>query len=48
MTIKVGLASLGCATNQVDGDMLMASLTNAGFALSDEAALPYVAIRKPC
>ena len=31
MAIKVGMVSLGCAKNQVDGEMLMASLKNAGF-----------------
>lgn len=33
MAIKVGMVSLGCAKNQVDGEMLMANLKNAGFEL---------------
>lgn len=44
MAIKVGMVSLGCAKNQVDGEMLMASLKNAGFELCDDAALADVAI----
>ena len=48
MAIKVGMVSLGCAKNQVDGEMLMASLKNAGFELSDDAALADVAVVNTC
>lgn len=48
MAIKVGMVSLGCAKNQVDGEMLMASLRNAGFELSDDAALADVAVVNTC
>lgn len=48
MAIKVGMVSLGCAKNQVDGEMIMASLKNAGFELSDDAALADVAIVNTC
>lgn len=48
MAIKVGMVSLGCAKNQVDGEMLMASLRNAGYELSDDAALADVAIVNTC
>ena len=48
MAIKVGMVSLGCAKNQVDGEMLMASLKNAGFELCDDAALADVAIENTC
>lgn len=48
MAIKVGMVSLGCAKNQVDGEMLMASLKNEGFELSDDAALADVAIVNTC
>ena len=44
MAVRVGMVSLGCAKNQVDGEMLMASLKNAGYELSDDAALADVAI----
>ena len=47
MAIKVGMVSLGCAKNQVDGEMLMASLKNAGFELCDDAALADVRAH-PC
>ncbi len=48
MAIKVGMVSLGCAKNQVDGEMLMAKLREAGFELSDDAALADVAIVNTC
>lgn len=48
MAIKVGMVSLGCAKNQVDGEMLMASLKNAGFELHDDAALADIAIVNTC
>ena len=48
MAIKVGMVSLGCAKNQVDGEMLMANLKNAGFELCDDAALADVAIGNTC
>ena len=48
MAIKVGMVSLGCAKNQVDGEMLMANLKNAGFELHDDAALADVAIVNTC
>ena len=48
MAVRVGMVSLGCAKNQVDGEMLMASLKNAGHELSDDAALADVAIINTC
>ena len=48
MPIKVGMVSLGCAKNQVDGEMLMASLKQNGFELSDDAALSDIAIVNTC
>ena len=42
------MVSLGCAKNQVDGEMLMANLKNAGFELCDDAALADVAIVNTC
>lgn len=32
--IKIGMASLGCPKNQVDGEMLLASLKNEGFVIT--------------
>lgn len=48
MAYKVGMVSLGCAKNQVDAELLMASLKNAGYELSDDAALADVAIVNTC
>lgn len=48
MAYKVGMVSLGCAKNQVDAEMLMATLKNAGYELSNDAALADVAIVNTC
>lgn len=48
MAIKVGMVSLGCAKNQVDGEMLMAALKQGGFELVDDAALADIAIVNTC
>ena len=48
MAYKVGMVSLGCAKNQVDGEVLMASLKNAGFLTVDDAALADIAIVNTC
>lgn len=48
MAIKVGMVSLGCAKNQVDGEMLMAALTEGGFETVDDAALADIAIVNTC
>lgn len=48
MAIKVGIVQLGCAKNQVDGEMLMAALQADGFELCDDAALADVAIVNTC
>ena len=48
MAYKVGMVSLGCAKNQVDGEVLMASLKNAGFLPVDDAALADIAIVNTC
>ncbi len=48
MAVKVGMVSLGCAKNQVDGEMLMAALKNGGFETVDDAALADIAIVNTC
>lgn len=48
MAIKVGMVSLGCAKNQVDGEMLMAALKNGGFETVADAALADIAIVNTC
>ncbi len=48
MSVKVGMVSLGCAKNQVDGEMLMAALKKGGFETVDDAALADIAIVNTC
>ncbi len=48
MAYKVGMVSLGCAKNQVDGEVLMASLKSAGFETVDDAARADIAIVNTC
>ena len=48
MAYTVGMVSLGCAKNQVDGEVLMATLKNAGFLPVDDAALADIAIVNTC
>ena len=48
MPYKVGMVSLGCAKNQVDGEVLMASLANSGFECVDDAAMADIAIVNTC
>lgn len=48
MSLKVGMVSLGCAKNQVDGEVLMASIKNAGFELTDDVGLADIAIVNTC
>ena len=48
MAITVGMVSLGCAKNRVDGEMMMATLKNEGFCLVNDAALADVAIVNTC
>lgn len=45
---KVGMISLGCAKNQVDGEVLMASLKRDGFALTDDVGMADIAIVNTC
>lgn len=48
MAYSVGLVSLGCAKNQVDGEMIMATLQKAGYEIRDDAALADAAIVNTC
>ena len=48
MAITVGMVSLGCAKNRVDGEMIMATLQGAGYQLCNDAALADVAIVNTC
>lgn len=48
MAYRVGMVSLGCAKNQVDAEMMMATLRKAGYQLENDPALADVAIVNTC
>jgi len=48
MSYRIGMVSLGCAKNQIDAEMMMASLQKAGYELEDDAARADVAIVNTC
>lgn len=48
MATRVGMMSLGCPKNQVDGEMILAKFSNAGYEISDDPALADVVIINTC
>ena len=48
MATKVGIISLGCAKNQVDAEMLLYKIREAGYELSDDPGICDVAIVNTC
>ena len=48
MAIRVGMASLGCPKNQVDGEMLLAKLVEAGYELTPDPYEAQVIIVNTC
>ena len=48
MATKVGIVSLGCAKNQVDAEMLLFKIREAGYELSDDPGVCDVAIVNTC
>ncbi len=48
MPIKIGMVSLGCPKNQVDAEMMMHRLHEAGYTLSHDPALADVVIINTC
>lgn len=48
MAVKVGMVSLGCPKNQVDAEIMLGFLADAGFKLIEEAAMADVAIVNTC
>ena len=48
MTCKVGMVSLGCPKNQMDAELMLAKLEQAGFELVAESGLADVVIVKTC
>ena len=48
MSIRVGMISLGCAKNRVDGEMMLYTLREAGFELVQNVEHSDVAIINTC
>ena len=48
MAHTVGIVSLGCSKNQIDGEQMLARLEAAGWTVKDDAALCDVAIVNTC
>lgn len=48
MATKVGIISLGCAKNQVDAEMLLYKIREAGYELSDDPGICDIAIVNTC
>lgn len=48
MAIKVGMVSLGCPKNQMDAELMLAKLKNAGFRITADSGLADVVIVNTC
>lgn len=48
MAYKVGMVSLGCPKNQMDAELMLARLEQAGYTLTSDAALADVVIVNTC
>ena len=48
MSVKVGMVSLGCPKNQVDAELMLGRLADAGYELFEDAAMADVAIVNTC
>ncbi len=48
MPYSVGLVNLGCAKNQVDGEIMLATLRKAGYIIRDDASLADIALVNTC
>ncbi len=48
MSVRVGMVSLGCPKNQVDAELMLGYLADAGYDLVEDAALADVAIVNTC
>ena len=48
MSVKVGMVSLGCPKNQVDAEIMLGYLADAGYKLVEDAAMSDVAIINTC
>lgn len=48
MAVRVGMVSLGCPKNQVDAEVMLGYLADAGYKLVEDAAMSDVAIVNTC
>lgn len=48
MSVRVGMVSLGCPKNQVDAELMLGCLADAGYKLVEDAAMADVAIVNTC
>jgi ribosomal protein S12 methylthiotransferase RimO len=48
MSVKVGMVSLGCPKNQIDAELMLGTLADAGYDLVEDAAMADVAIVNTC
>lgn len=48
MAVKVGMVSLGCPKNQMDAEIMLAKLKNAGYEITAESGLADVVIVNTC
>ncbi len=48
MSVRVGMVSLGCPKNQVDAELMLGFLADAGYKLVEDAAMSDVAIVNTC
>ena len=46
--VKIGMVSLGCPKNQVDAEVMLGFLADAGYQLTEDAAMADVAIVNTC
>ena len=48
MAIKVGMVSLGCPKNQMDAELMLARLRDAGMTITPDSGLAEVVIVNTC
>ena len=48
MSVRVGMVSLGCPKNQVDAELMLGCLAEAGYELSEDVAMADIAIVNTC
>ncbi len=48
MSVRIGMVSLGCPKNQVDAELMLGCLADAGYDLVEDAAMADVAIVNTC